>query len=211
MGEILLAGIASGLGLSFMVGPIFFYIIETSIIKGIKHALFVDLGVLISDILVILLCITFVDSITDFIKEYKQAMLLTTGIIFTCFGTAYLFKKVEMKSAKEIKGVEGSGFVFDIIKGFLLNIINPGLIIYWLFMVVIALGKAEGSPNATVNVILFFTFLLATYFSIDILKIMGAGYLRKFIRPSIIKRLNLVTGLIFLSVGLYLIVSYIAR
>ena len=42
-----------GFGLAFMVGPVFFTLIETSITKGVRAALTFDLGVVLADIMFI--------------------------------------------------------------------------------------------------------------------------------------------------------------
>ena len=47
-------GFLTGIWLSMSFGPVFFLLIQTSIRKGIKHALFFDLGVFMSDLLSIL-------------------------------------------------------------------------------------------------------------------------------------------------------------
>jgi len=39
-----------GIVLSFTIGPVFFTVIETSISKGVKAAIFLDIGVVISDL-----------------------------------------------------------------------------------------------------------------------------------------------------------------
>ena len=46
----ILAGIPWGIFLSFMIGPVFFILLETSIIKGFRAALVFDLGVILGDI-----------------------------------------------------------------------------------------------------------------------------------------------------------------
>ena len=40
-----------GFILSFSFGPIFFILLETSITRGIKQAIFMDFGVIVSDLL----------------------------------------------------------------------------------------------------------------------------------------------------------------
>ena len=52
---------AFGIGflLSVMVGPVFFVLLETSITKGVRAALALDLGVFISDIVYILFAFIF--------------------------------------------------------------------------------------------------------------------------------------------------------
>jgi len=42
-----------GIFLSFMVGPVFFMLLKTSILRGVRAALLFDLGVIASDILFI--------------------------------------------------------------------------------------------------------------------------------------------------------------
>jgi threonine/homoserine/homoserine lactone efflux protein len=46
----ILSGIPWGLFLSFMIGPVFFILLETSIIKGFRAALVFDLGVVLGDV-----------------------------------------------------------------------------------------------------------------------------------------------------------------
>jgi threonine/homoserine/homoserine lactone efflux protein len=46
----ILTGIPWGVLLSFMIGPVFFILLETSIIKGFRAALVFDLGVVFGDI-----------------------------------------------------------------------------------------------------------------------------------------------------------------
>jgi len=46
----ILTGLPWGLFLSFMVGPVFFILLETSITKGFRAAMAFDLGVVLGDI-----------------------------------------------------------------------------------------------------------------------------------------------------------------
>ena len=47
------AAIPLGFFLAFMIGPVFFVLIETSITKGIRAAIAFDAGVIIADIIFI--------------------------------------------------------------------------------------------------------------------------------------------------------------
>ena len=46
----ILAGLPWGLFLCFMVGPVFFILLETSITKGFRAAIVFDFGVVLGDI-----------------------------------------------------------------------------------------------------------------------------------------------------------------
>ena len=52
--ELILKGIVTGFILSIMIGPVFFVLLETSITKGIKAAIALDLGVLVNDVVYVL-------------------------------------------------------------------------------------------------------------------------------------------------------------
>ena len=51
--EDILSGIPLGIFLSFMVGPVFFVLLETSALKGFRAALVFDMGVVLADIVFI--------------------------------------------------------------------------------------------------------------------------------------------------------------
>ena len=58
-----------GFLLAFAIGPIFFTLIETSITKGIKSAIFFDLGALASDILFILIAYYSTSTLLEKVKD----------------------------------------------------------------------------------------------------------------------------------------------
>ena len=67
-------GILFGIVISFMLGPAFFILIETSIKKGFKSALFLDLGILLSDAIYLLAAFFVAEKINVWLSanEYVQ-------------------------------------------------------------------------------------------------------------------------------------------
>ena len=49
----IISAIPLGFFLSFMIGPVFFVLLETSVVKGFKAAIIFDLGVVLGDIIFI--------------------------------------------------------------------------------------------------------------------------------------------------------------
>ena len=95
--QFFLQAIGIGFLLSVMVGPVFFVLLETSITKGIRAALALDIGVFISDILYILFALSFVDQISSINSgENKLIFGFIGGSIFIIYGTFYFFKKSKM-------------------------------------------------------------------------------------------------------------------
>ena len=214
--QFFLQAIGIGFLLSVMVGPVFFVLLETSITKGIRAALALDIGVFISDILYILFALSFVDQITSINSgENKLIFGFIGGSIFIIYGTFYFFKKSKMadltleaeNTSKEVAAAPKDYLLLGL-KGFILNIANPAVIFYWLSILSLA---AQSVPDNTKNpntwILLFISILLGTYFSIDVLKVFTAKRLRTLVNQNLLNALNILIGLIFFLTGIFQIIK----
>ena len=214
--QFFLQAIGIGFLLSVMVGPVFFVLLETSITKGIRAALALDIGVFISDILYIMFALSFVDQITSINSgENKLIFGFIGGSIFIIYGTFYFFKKSKMadltlvaeNTSKEVASAP-KDFLLLGLKGFILNIANPAVIFYWLSILSLA---AQSVPDNTKNpntwILLFLSILLGTYFGFDILKVFAAKRLRTLVNQNLLNALNILIGLIFLLTGIFQIIK----
>ena len=75
-----------GFILAFAIGPVFFTLIETSITKGIKAAVFFDLGSLFSDVVFIIIAFYGTNKLLDKLKD-DPALLVFGGMILIAFGS----------------------------------------------------------------------------------------------------------------------------
>jgi threonine/homoserine/homoserine lactone efflux protein len=126
----ILAGLPWGLFLSFMVGPVFFILLETSITKGFRAAIVFDFGVVLGDIFFIAVAYLGSYRLIQSLKD-KPALFIFGGIIMLAYG---LISFVRLRNEEKIDDEEidrdiikrnyGSLFV----KGFLLNVINIGVL-----------------------------------------------------------------------------------
>lgn len=214
--QFFLQAIGIGFLLSVMVGPVFFILLETSITKGIRAALALDIGVFISDILYILFALSFVDQISSINSgENKLIFGFIGGSIFIIYGTFYFFKKSKMadltleaeNTSKEVAAAPKDYLLLGL-KGFILNITNPAVIFYWLSILSLA---AQSVPDNTKNpntwILLFISILLGTYFSIDVLKVFTAKRLRSLVNQNLLNALNILIGLIFFLTGVFQIIK----
>ena len=64
-----LPAIPIGIVLAFTIGPVFFTVLETSISKGIKAAIFVDIGVVLSDVMFFIIAFFSTNSLLNSIEE----------------------------------------------------------------------------------------------------------------------------------------------
>jgi threonine/homoserine/homoserine lactone efflux protein len=140
--DYILQGIGIGFILSIMIGPVFFVLMETSITKGFKAAMMLDLGVLISDIFYVVIALFFAYQLKSIdVGDFKNNMILSLfgGGLFISYGIYYLFLKKEKVAAVITEGQEianvpskaSRDYTLLVFKGFTLNFLNPGVIIYW--------------------------------------------------------------------------------
>ncbi|WP_430405663.1 LysE family translocator [Fluviicola sp.] len=209
--DILLKGILTGFILSIMIGPVFFLLLETSIRKGIRAAIAFDIGVFLSDLIYIIIALIFYSEVSKITSgEYGHIISIVGGIILVIFGLVTLLKKPkeDKKEAEKQLNNQTKDLILLGLKGFLLNFANPGVIFYWI--TVIALG-ADGKKSANTAIdestYWYILIIMVTFFSLDLLKIMGAKKLRPFITENVLVGLNRLIGLIIIGTGILLVIK----
>ena len=190
-----------------MIGPVFFVLLETSITKGVKAALALDFGVLLSDLLYILIAYVFYSEVSNLgSKDNRQVLNLVGGALFLGYGILNFLKKTQYdESAETSLSIPNSKGMFVLmIKGFLLNLANPMVIFYWFS--IMTLGASYVKESLTeFPIVYFLSIILLTFFSVDILKIIGAKYLRPLVTTKLLNGLNKLIGIVFSLFGLFLI------
>ncbi len=205
--DLTLKGIVTGFILSIMIGPVFFVLLETSITKGIKAALALDFGVLLSDLLYILIAYVFYSEVADLgSKDNRQILNIIGGILFLAYGVLNFLKRSHPKEeTSTIQSITNSkDIVVLIVKGFLLNLANPMVIFYWFSIMTLAHSYVE-TTSSNYPIFFFLLVILVTFFSIDALKIIGAKYLRPLVTNRLLNGLNILIGIVFSGFGIFLI------
>lgn len=205
--DLILKGFVTGFILSIMVGPVFFVLLETSIRKGVKAAIAMDIGVLLSDIIYIIIAFVFYQQVADLQKGHDNSLLrLIGGILFCVYGAYNYFKKVkETHISEEFEKITTTaGYIWLAVKGLILNLMNPLVVFYWFSVMTLASEDVEAEDGNS-KMILYLLIILITFFSIDLLKILGAKRLRPLVTSKVLKALNRFIGIIFALFGIILI------
>ena len=93
----IIAGIPWGIFLSFMIGPVFFILLETSIVKGFRAALVFDLGVILGDIVFIGIAYLGSFRMIQSLKD-QPALFIFGGVLMLAYGVISFIKlKKEQK------------------------------------------------------------------------------------------------------------------
>jgi threonine/homoserine/homoserine lactone efflux protein len=206
VGELIFKAIVTGLILSMMIGPAFFLLLETSIKKGIRTALFFDFGILTSDLIYISIAYLFYAEVAKIMEGHNELLKIIGGSTFLIFGIISILKKPSVANHEDIDNVSQTNKDnwLQFLKGLMLNMANPMVIFYWFS--VMALSAKNGANNVF-ETILFIGILLSVFFSIDLLKIIGAKKLRPFITDPVLRSLNRITGSILSLFGIVLLLQ----
>lgn len=210
MGELILKGIVTGFVLSIMIGPVFFVLLETSIRRGVRSALAVDLGVLISDIIYILIAFVFYSEVSALAKGDNQHLLkIIGGVLFFFYGIVTFFKKPKKIEVDAIGNpVQKVGdYVLLALKGFLLNMANPLVIFYWFSVMTLGTKNSASNDPQEASILFFLGVILVTFFSFDLLKIFGAKKLRPLVTDKLLVALNHLIGIVFVLFAIVLIIQ----
>jgi threonine/homoserine/homoserine lactone efflux protein len=200
----ILSGIPWGIFLSFMVGPVFFILLETSIIKGFRAALVFDLGVVLGDIVFIGIAYLGSYRLIQSLKD-KPALFIFGGILMLVYGTISFIrlKKEEKINTEAIDNeIIKKNYLSLFIKGFFLNIINIGVLGFWLAIIISVGPKLE---MQTSRMITFFISVILSYLLIDCIKIVLAKQLKSKLTPSNILKVKKGISIVMMIFGIVLI------
>jgi len=196
--DIILFAIPLGLTLSVLVGPVFFILIQTSITKGARAALILDAGVVLADVFYIAIAFYSSKQLLQDLEDTPSLFLIGGAVIFV-FGLSSAIKKDHI----DYEGVtiNKTDFMGLILKGFFLNVINIGVLIFWLGAMVIAGHKLHFEPVATT---VYFGTVILTYLIIDLIKITLAKEFKKKLTDELLHKVKRAIGLILMFFGIML-------
>ena len=190
-----------GFILSFSFGPIFFILLETSITRGIKQAIFMDFGVIVSDLLFFSLAYFGASKIAT--EENQPALFLLGGVILTVYSVVSFINNVaKKKKIKKAKAVEETRLLKYMVKGFLLNIINVSYLVIWAGVIVWFGPKVEMSP---VKIWTFFIVSVITYLAINLLKFLLSSRLKSKLTDKVLFYIRQGLNILILIFGIVLI------
>ena len=189
----------TGFFLAFMVGPVFFVLLETSSTQGVKQAIIFDLGVILADVIFISASYYGSYQILTRIKDDPR-LFFVGGIILFIYGLLTFLKEKKRKLVDtKLTIKEEPSLIGLFLKGFLLNFINVGVLAFWLGLVVVISTNVGMNTN---RVFLYFTTILIAYFVTDLGKIFAAKQLKNKLTPAVITKIRKAMGIILMVIGL---------
>lgn len=195
-----------GFFLSFMIGPVFFVLLETSALKGFRAAIVFDFGVVFADVLFITAAYFSSFQLLENLSN-QPGLYVFGGAILLVYGiTTFAKKQIKNNTtrANTEKTKTNKGYLGLFIKGFLLNFINIGVLVFWLGVIIVVGPSLNNDPN---RIITFFTSMVLAYFVTDVFKILLAKQLKRKLTPERIQLIKKGLGIILVICGVVLIIK----
>lgn len=192
-----------GFLLAFAVGPVFFTLIETAITKGIRAAIFFDLGALFADVIFIFIAFFSTSKILEKVK-HDPALLIFGGGILIAYGIISYIRtnKSIFKIVREHYAVKVKKNLWGLfLKGFLLNFVNFGVLVGWIGTLIMA-NALTSSDN---GIFWFIVTVLATFFATDLIKMVLAKRLKNKMTPRFIFKTKKWVSILIVAFGVFLL------
>jgi threonine/homoserine/homoserine lactone efflux protein len=193
----LLTGILLGLGTILFIGPVFFYLIKSTLESGFKAGLSVAFGIILGDMLCLGIALY---SATEFIASptFEFWASILGGLILLIIGLKYVLKP---NLNTTVKGrLNRSSLLVYGINGFLINFVNPFVFAVWFGFV----SYTEAIYNHS-TALFSLLVTLGVIFSTDVLKALCAGRISHLIKPQKLKNLFRVFGILMICFSIRLL------
>jgi L-lysine exporter family protein LysE/ArgO len=193
-------GLVTGILFTLTFGTVFFSLIQTSIKRGLQKALFIALGVVLSDAIFISASVFGTSLIADEMHKYDWQIRIV-GFGFLLFLGIRSFIKKEVDHTNDAAPSEKKNILYAL-KGIMLNSINPMVLISWMGVTTYIETVNQFMLN---QVFLFFLVVLATMFATMFGISYFAGKLKHVLSANNMHRLNVISGIIFIIFAIVII------
>ncbi|MEQ6166561.1 MULTISPECIES: LysE family transporter [unclassified Ekhidna] len=198
-------GLIFGLIFIFALGPAFFALIQTSIQQGFKKAIFLAIGISVSDVFYVLIVLFGMAKALE-TDNFKFWMGIFGVVMLSAYGVYSWFKTPKVQR-EDI--ASDSNVAKQFAKGLLLNGLNPFIIVTWATWVSVSVINFEYGFNEQVQ---FFAGMLIMIFSMDLGKAFVAHRLKHLITVKFVRNMNRTVAVILvlfsLQIVYFLITNY---
>ena len=199
--ELVSSAILIGILLSLvLIGPVFFMLLETSVSKGWRAAITLDLGVLSADLLCILVAY-FGSKDLALAIQTNPSIYIFGGFFILIYGLLMYVSKPNFKM-RNLSAVNQNYFK-TFINGFFLNLLNIGVIVFWFFIVSTVIIQYPKKSDT----LLYMSIVLITFFCIDLLKILLAHKVKESFTLRRVFYLKKTVGFILMILGIIVILK----
>lgn len=192
----ILWGLAAGFTMSLMLGTVFFSLLQTSIKQGFRYGMAMAAGVIVCDMLFLILALGFSDAVAEFYTTHQEMLAWVGCLAFVVLGVVQISRKPSIAQVESAN--KQYTYLNRVMRGFLLNLVNPGNLVIW----IVALNNplTVGLP---LNQKIHFSMagLVAIFLTESGISI-AAQQFRRWATPKRLHQLDLVVGAVFIIAAL---------
>ena len=198
-----LQGVLFGLGLSILVGPILFILLQVSLERGYKCGLLVGLGIWLSDIAYIITAYLLIRGLgIDLMDpDLRFYFSMIGGTVLIAVGISMFMKKATEPQQQRVWS--GRSLFYFLSVGFSTNTFNPFTAFFW--FTVTAANIAERGTGG--SAFLFILGIMLTLVVTDSGKVFAAHILRRYLSPVTVARVRKVAAGVIMAFGVWLILT----
>ena len=180
------------------IGPIFFLLIETSFTRGPRHALALDFGVVSADLLCIIVSYYASADLVNLIDKHPGFYRISAFLILI-YAIYMILSRTKMHLDGEEKLID-QNYIKTFLNGFLLNLLNIGVVLFWLVTVV----SVRNAYPKVEDFILYIGIVIGTYLLIDLAKIVLAKQFHDRLNQRVANKIRKGVGFILVIFSIFI-------
>ncbi len=191
--------------MAFMLGPVFFMLLKTSVLKGVRAALVFDLGVILCDISFMLLAYYGSRPLLEGL-QHDPRLIFVGGILILIYGLYSFFDPNNKKelNEEEIRISRSKKYYKMFLSGFFINFLNVGVLATWLGIMIVVGPALNMNPN---SIFWFFTKIIIGYLVTDLVKIFLAKQFQEKMTPLIVYKMKKGMGVLLILFGILILLK----
>lgn len=194
-------GLLTGLILTLSFGAGFFALVQTSISRGTNKGLLIAVGAMISDAMYIFMALFATSFISEELPKYDKWIRIAALVSFIVIGIRTIIKSSKVLQTGDIG--EKPNYYF-ISKGFLLNKLNPMILITWIG---ITAYLRSSLLYDLPHLITFFMAVMISVFGTQAAICYSSNKIKSVLSEQFIHRMNILIGILFIGLGLLIFFS----
>jgi threonine/homoserine/homoserine lactone efflux protein len=196
----IVTGLLLGLSTLLFIGPVFFYLVQSSIEAGIRAGLSVAIGIILGDLIYVYIILKgFATFFQD--PQHQRWMAILGAILLLGLGIKYIFKPT-LKKEFDKKTISGSYWYYGL-NGFLLNFVNPFVLAVWIGFYTINQSKFSDQNSVIISLLTTLIIIFIT----DCIKAFFAQKFRNFMTAERFKTAYRIFGIVMLIFGIRLLLN----
>lgn len=198
MYKVFISGLSTGLLLQLAIGPVFFFILNTSLQRTVMDGLFSVLAVTIVDYLYITLAVFGVGKLLEK-QKVKKILGFISSLVLIIFGVMMLFSIGKMLGNHVMEGPVTSDYLSSFLSAFFLTVSSPLTILFWT-----SLFATKAIENSYTRKQLIVFGVSAGFATLSFLgsAVIVFSLLKSSIPLILVRTLNLIVGFILIIYGI---------